>query len=78
MNQEIKFTKGYDLYAHRLEEWKNATDEMRAKYEEMKKNAQVEEFKFMEKILGQFNYLGKEIEFKTILKEIVANASRLS
>jgi hypothetical protein len=43
---------GYDLYAHRLEDWKQATPEMRTKYEEMKKDAQVEEYKFMERVLN--------------------------
>lgn len=64
MNMEIKFTKNYDLYAHRVEEWKNATPQMKHHYEEMKKNAQVEEYKFMERVLSQFNYLKKEIEIK--------------
>jgi hypothetical protein len=36
---EIKFKKGYDLYKHRGEEWKDATPEMKASYEEMKKDA---------------------------------------
>jgi hypothetical protein len=36
---EIKFSKGYDLYKHRVEEWANASPEMKASYEEMKKDA---------------------------------------
>lgn len=79
MNQEIKFTKGYDLYVHRLEDWKQATPEMRAKYEEMKKNAQVEEYKFMERVLQQFDSLARENEFKKMILEIQANTlTRLS
>ena len=52
MNLEIKFTKGYDLYKHRQEDWKNATTQMKTDYEEMKKDAQVKEYKFMEKVMN--------------------------
>ena len=59
-NLEIKFTKGYDLYKHRVEEWKDATPEMKHSYEEMKKDAQVQEYKFMETVMIKYNY--KEVE----------------
>ena len=59
-NLEIKFTKGYDLYKARLENWVSATPEMKENYEEMKKHAQVEEYKFMEKVMNQFDYKQKE------------------
>lgn len=55
-NLEIKFCKGYDLYKERLTEWKNSTPKMREDYEEMKKDAQVEEYKFMEKIMNRFDF----------------------
>ena len=51
-NEEIKFTKGYDLYKARLEEWRNADKKMKEDYEEMKRDAQIEEYKFMEKIMN--------------------------
>jgi predicted transposase YbfD/YdcC len=57
---EIKFTKGYDLYKERLNEWKNSTPKMKEDYEEMKKDAQVEEYKFMEKIMLKFNFEQKD------------------
>ena len=53
---EIKFKKGYDLYKHRVEEWKDATPEMKQNYEEMKKDAQVKEYKFMEDVMIKCNY----------------------
>ena len=56
INLQIKFTKGYDLYKHRLEEWRNATQRMKDDYEEMKKDAQVEEFKFMESVMEQYGF----------------------
>ena len=55
-NMEIKFTKGYDLYKARLENWVNSTLEMKENYDEMKREAQVEEYKFMEKVMNQFDY----------------------
>ena len=33
---------------------------MKENYEEMKKHAQVEEYKFMEKVMNQFDYKQKE------------------
>lgn len=59
-NLEIKIIKGYDLYKERLTEWKNSTPKMKEDYEEMKKDAQVEEYKFMEKIMNQFEFHQKE------------------
>jgi hypothetical protein len=59
-NHEIKFTKGYDLYRARQEEWKNATKDMKEDYEEIKRDAQVQEYKFMETIMNQYGYVEKE------------------
>jgi hypothetical protein len=69
-NLEIKFTKGYDLYKERLTEWKNSTPKMKEDYEEMKKDAQVEEYKFMEKIMNQFEFQSKEQQIKHMINEI--------
>lgn len=44
------------MYKHRLEEWRNANQRMKDDYEEMKKDAQVEEFKFMETVMEQFGF----------------------
>ena len=63
-NYEIKLTKGYDLFKERLEEWKNATKAMKDDYEIMKKEAQVEEYKFLEKIMIQFGDSNIESEIK--------------
>lgn len=38
-NMEIKFTKGYDLYKARLDNWVNSTQEMKDNYDEMKRQA---------------------------------------
>ena len=73
-----KFTAGFDLYSHRLQEWKNSTPEMKAKYEEMKKEAQVEEYKFMERVLQQFDAQAIEQELRRLLQEIEANPRRVT
>ena len=63
-NMEIKFTKGYDLYKARLDNWVNSTQEMKENYDEMKREAQVEEYKFMEKVMNQFDYKQREVDIK--------------
>lgn len=76
---EIKFCKGYDLYKERLAEWKNSTPKMKEDYEEMKKDAQVEEYKFMEKIMSRFDFHHKEAQIKGMIKSIKHNRTeRLS
>lgn len=77
-NLEIKFTKGYDLYKARLDEWKGATPQMKENYEEMKKEAQVEEYKFMEKVMTAFDYKRVEIEIKTMYMCIKNSGDRMT
>ena len=69
-------TKGYDLYKERLAEWQNATPKMKEDYEEMKKDAQVEEYKFMEKIMVQFEFQSKEQQIQLMVSEIKNNSTR--
>ena len=61
------------MFKERLEEWKNATKAMKDDYEIMKKEAQVEEYKFMEKIMIQFGDSNIESEIKRKLTEIKEN-----
>lgn len=56
-----------------MEEWKNSTRNMKDDYEKMKKEAQVEEYKFMEKIMIEFNNNNIENELKRKLYEIKDN-----
>jgi hypothetical protein len=56
-----------------MEEWKNSTRNMKDDYEKMKKEAQVEEYKFMEKIMIEFNNNNIENELKRKLNEIKDN-----
>ena len=56
-----------------MEEWRNSTRGMKDDYEKMKKEAQVEEYKFMEKIMIEFNNSNIENEIKRKLIEIKDN-----
>ena len=43
---------------------------MKEDYEEMKKDAQVEEYKFMEKIMNKFDFQNKENQIKQMILTI--------
>ena len=55
-NMEIKLTQGIDLFKERMNNWANSDPALKEKYEKLKKDAQIEEFKFMEKIMSEFGY----------------------
>lgn len=40
-NQEIKLTKGYDLFRERVNEWRGTDTNLKEQYEQLKKEAQL-------------------------------------
>ena len=74
-NQEIKLTKGYDLFRERMNEWKGSDPSLKKNYEQLKKDAQIAEFNFMEQIMVQcgFDYEACESKIKSKLAEIKVN-----
>ena len=52
-------------------EFKEATKEQEEEYKQMKKEAQLEEYKFMEKVMSEFGYNEVESKIKREFKDIV-------